>query len=864
MKLKYIAGCLALTSLLGSCNDDDFNPVTSGGEGPFGPYSLVVPIDMDDAGIKTRADFTEITPINNIWVGVFDAEDGRLIGSSSINEDVIIPSKTHENFTDITIKNLMFHDTQPKVYIASVVNYDGVMVYTSSKDTEALEPLKDVLDELTSWDEYINLAVDISSAKDINKGNEVSLMSGLYSVGHGNNTVDYLGVPSNDKDMTVVTPYAILFSGDYNYGNNGEINLPGQVHLRKLVSHIKVNLAQGDGITIINPTVKYYNIPKSVFLQERTTLEDARPFTTDWKEVTPASSDIYGGYSSYENGEENEYLFFKENEGNPTYNEIDRTWNFGFWHYENKHWGLDHIMTYEDREVMSSPGVFKSLVPEGSDINNGASYFIISAHVIDSKNNIEGDVNYLIHEGYCCKPNSDKFAENETGPQYEAIASRDFSTFRNTDYTYNIKILGLNNIKVKVESENGSDLNPGAYGDLVTVEEAELKRGGETLTINIPEGGKLEWALSIDKNYIGQFEETGKIAEKLKEMNYDFNALSEFFQSIVVDGTGSLSDELSSGEHTIVIPACPSGIIRNVYINYPVGKIGDSDFSSSMTKTTIYTQDASKLDTPIIKDYSLNPLYDDSQSGNYNKFIKGLSDNHIYWDAVDGADYYLISYNGNEVRYDPQLNEGKLNYAIPYSGFLENISGGTILSVSIKAVADIDNGNIISSQSETLSKNIWKFDCDFSKEKWASALNGAGISPNRVFSLDGLTISEGGGEIKIEKSVLQLGGGGVLPTSENPNGKRVLSFDIYSNGEIEVVGISSGALTNDEGPRNIIIKYGDLQTETQVNYSNAVTAKATINSFKEPIIGKVEPLKVYIYSSYKGINLSSVKFTPKD
>ena len=529
---------VAIATMATGCADDLYNGVGEpNAEGMYGPFSLTVPLGASVNEVKSRStfDLSDIQ-INNAWVGIFDATDGHLVGGSS--RDFVNPSAPSTGHTDasigddynMTFDNLYFNDMNRYAYIVGVVNYDKIKVHNEDSrldgfaDADGQISLKLALDSIRNLNDYLHLSVNTASAEAAVAEANAPLMSGVLSTGdanrqrHGNftfsvNEKNEIEVQSNQyADAAKIT----LF--DYDTKKVNPLPNGSFVHLRSLVNHIKVNVTVANGVTIENPTVEVYNVPKAVFVQERATVTDIpKDLKTAeaWAKISPAASDYVWGYteSPYVLTPGGSRVIDAENAGffqdeTDVMSQTNNAITFGYWHFENKHWGNSSCSTYIDREKrFGTSNVYSSLCPDvDRNFNNGATYMVLKGKVTQA-NGLTANAQFIIHEGYCSQPNGNAATT-------EGDAARDFSTFRNTEYTYNVEINGINSMILNV-SQDGEIANPGVMGDVWNTEEMSAKtveRTGNSYDITIPEGdffwcifeGGKYYGIPMDDNFVNK------------------------------------------------------------------------------------------------------------------------------------------------------------------------------------------------------------------------------------------------------------------------------------------------------------------------------------------------------------------------
>ena len=465
MKLRYLIhiACALSLAALQSCSE---KIVPEGHKGVAGPFSIEIPLLTDNGQYRTRAyDFNDsalsLSDISEIWVGLFDAVDHRLIGFGTTNS-IATPTK-------ITIENLFFDDGHPEAYAAAVANYSGVTGRLG--DGPAVDLIQLLKHDIASWEDFCNIAVDVASAEAAIGNNAHVLMSGIYQRSTITRDIyvipddDGLLEPSDDIAFTIFTylEFDKAFEKFIDFSSNLGIqnNTTYAIRLRPLFSHVSVNVTLNAAALNRNGGISWRlcNVPKYVYLIEHHNIVDCSPYdAASWLGVTPAAGDLYGedGYFTMEN-----FRSAADGVATPEGAPYDvlagdavsgsaGSYSFGFWHYENKHWGLPGVNSYAARErvLAGTTDVFAALCPSAtSAFNNSASYFELRVKGTDGK-----DYDYRVHEGLSANIYNTA----------SAVEYRDFSTFRNTNYTYDITISGLSSALTRGDAESAISVSVSA------------------------------------------------------------------------------------------------------------------------------------------------------------------------------------------------------------------------------------------------------------------------------------------------------------------------------------------------------------------------------------------------------------------
>lgn len=857
MNIKYIPKFLlvavAFMAMMSSCKDEvtisqdytDFQP---------GYYTLRVPVDVLSSDVQTRASFAESSgtvTLQDVWIGIYDPVSDKLIGSAkkTLNTSSI-PSHSQSNGY-VDIENVYFNDVHPNVKVVGVANFAGVMATNSSLAGE-LMPLTDLLDEAQSWQDVIDLTVDAKSAEEAAASSGTPLMSGFFSYGHMNAAV------SHDGSVNSENVYLSLFTDETGFkgvtlqaeGNVGSNNASA-VHLRTLVTHVNVEVKLAEGITFLNPAFQLHNLPATAYLFEHQ-LNSSYPEGTEWSRFTAASSDLYdNGYISSpvfvpgQSTTENDVFEVKASDAMSV---NGNTITFSYWHYENKHWGLGSLNKYADREVIEN-NIFTNLCGNAGELNNKATYFLLKGYVVDANNNIEGNVEYLIHEGYCTDINGNgKNSPTAADVIDEATAAKDFSTFRNTRYYYTITVNGLKSIVVKAEKED--DINNGANGSVSKLESLSLQNE-DGLYPNVSlSAGALNWVIfeydpntketvSFGLNPSGFTGYEGTAMGKIwNGANSNVNSSDVFYQGIKI-GNSYLKDltSLEAGTYDIELPVIDDNIFRVFYL-------------AGATKTS---EDIMSTYTPVYA-FGIEGIKFEKDAFHYLK--QGDSDPafvlspFLKWNKVSYADSYVISIDNTVIQ---TINDWATNeYTLPLrANYADAIGSHT---VTIKAVSSIDLPGVNeSSDSFTFSveprvSGGW----DFSIPDWNDIKSGiTSDGADFVGHLKGLDIIAGGAALAQGTNYIQTGGAGSMS-------KRVFSFNAYFPGRIEIRVSTTGGSDNLDRMLNVQVGEDPANTQTQVGGYKT----SNIQTLTFQITPETYGSKVYIYSNPGSLRIYSIKYVP--
>lgn len=897
-----------------SCINDMFDEpegIRPNGNGTFGPITLVVPIDAEINDSKTRGTFdTNNFELTSTWAAIFDVETGYLVAMTDTiynfgdgnfeadtghgNADSSVGSKF-----EITFRNFIFNDDNPRVYIAGVANYENVSVIDwNGNETTLIEALKNV----RNIKEYKNIAVNTASAEQALKGKNRPVIAGFWGSSHGNFTVDLSGkVHTNNSSESKVSLYD---PSTYRIKKeNIDTIAAGKIHLRRLYSHLNVNVKvnTSSNFTFKNPRVKVYNVPQYTFIQEHKTVENANQYKNEtWPGVTHTAADIYGTNLNtptlsssnpvYNNTNDAAFLMNDEDKFTVTQSGNQMNLKFGFWHYETKHWGLSNVTSQNDRERMyGNSGVYSSLCPsEENDFNNSAPYFVITADV--SNGTYSGTADFIIHEGYCCQANGDAAPD-------AATAARDFSTFRNVNYTYNVEINGIDNVITKVTAEDLSgDFYHGTGGQLWSTEVKQVKvaKGGNSYNIKFPQG-KLIWCISENNDTPYGIPMDDEWGYKSWYPMYPNNvvqprAYGDFYNGITLNGK-HLGEIDSFDTETQCTLSFGSNSVTNGTL-YLCGIYTSPDGMVDYYTVYCFDQDGNMLDTPQL-------TMPNAPSGN---LILGIHDHTISWKEIEGADSYTVTLGTNSLGggYSVTLfpgqttqdssgtnvtlqrsADGTLSYTMRYAKSqnallsLVDDNASTQATASFTVVAR-NSSTGAKSDPATISKTVVNPVWDFNSSAWRSAINprlsGTNIPENTEIPLNGLTLYTGANTMTYNTYGSYYA---VMTGGSGSTANRGFKFHAFANGKINAwTSSNTGSQSSADGQTDRWIYMAQTNasggtTVTQATNGNRANKSVSGTLTKSPDI-PVDPVtkngnatNVWVYP-YGSIVIYKIQFTPQD
>lgn len=445
-KIRSFAGLLcAGLLLLTACKDDDFYKGKYCPEGE--PATISLRVLVPDMGVKTRTAMSDedAAKVNDLWIGIYNVRTGNCTGQ--YYQQVTETKDMHDTYNlDKSIDT--FSGESRIVAVANVtgnnvgycsedlVGENGVEITKGSRSQ-----LKQLLELADTWDKFTAISAAHLNPTNVSSFEPNFIMAGTYQ-------------DSPNSDVNSDNNHTVTIAA-------GNQSLSGAIHLRRLLSYVEFNIKKGEddninnvyGLEVKLKSWKVCNNPTLSYLheQEENAGDKALYLTVEGKEGVEANYASSAISYDFATGEEN------------------IVGKFDFYQYENKHRGLESVTEYGEREKehpvsntdKTNSGIYASLcastAKDAADYpNNFASYVEIEAEVsyyIDSekKNLRTGNVTYRIHLGYC---------EGELPEK-----ARDFNCYRNTKYTYNVTIKGLN--KVVVEAKKTDEAyQHGVEGDV--------------------------------------------------------------------------------------------------------------------------------------------------------------------------------------------------------------------------------------------------------------------------------------------------------------------------------------------------------------------------------------------------------------
>ena len=438
-----MAGVLFISALATTSCSDELPEVKPNFSVSGADTQISLNISLPQMEVKSRSELTadQSNLVESLWVGIYSAVDGSALCDPIIQENDV-QTENHQSYKLENIKTKSGY-----AYIVAVANIDHKGCKYNADGSYTQGTLRELLATANTWDDFCAISVlapEFAGNPAVTTPVTNTLpMSGVYY--------------SSDNDPTLNTWTDLSTKSVFIPISSKAYELPGRIHLRRQISHITFNLIPTKDVTITPNSYQIVNAPRTAWILERDeTVNEGKINASFLKtnstqmRVTSQETVKDGFFNSDNMGSR----FFSAGETNGSY-------TFDFFQFENKHKG--EASDYHDREKEVkgtdnlNTGIYKALCPAGSwTYNNTATYVIINCRVspgnLDS--NLEGintdaimtygDAKIVVHLG-----------------GINNIWS-DFNCNRNTKYTYNVTVGGVNDIAV--EAIEDKETIPGFEG----------------------------------------------------------------------------------------------------------------------------------------------------------------------------------------------------------------------------------------------------------------------------------------------------------------------------------------------------------------------------------------------------------------
>lgn len=449
--------------MLTACNDEIECDVPTADE-PGIPVSVNIKYQIGDMPQLSRAEMAEgrDKEINSLWIAFYDG-DGNLKHEYSGSAGQI--GQMDQEFR--AIKDLKISTgTYTIVAVANPTGNYGVRLGEGGTNTPT--DLMQLLSESKTLEQYKNIAVRIDPGSvDTPTGNLV--MQGIY-----------LSNDTHDKNATSDF-WAEKFSTEKVVINrSSDATLPGAIHFRRLISHVKFNFSYDAGnIRSFDPiSATIHNIPTLSWLAERS-------------DSTPGNAETNAGDTS------GDADAFTSSQRFYNFNKSGNTYSIDWYQMENRRKAVETVTSYAQREEErknddgTNTGMYIPLCGNSGTTyanNNNATFLTFNVRMTLTDNRTV-DATYTIHLGYCEGNGNDKFA--------------DYNCRRNYKYTYNVTVNNVNKIEVEAQRSTES-YEHGAEGVITDVSAAFFNADShfeQYIVLFTPEElSTLKWTMRIYTN----------------------------------------------------------------------------------------------------------------------------------------------------------------------------------------------------------------------------------------------------------------------------------------------------------------------------------------------------------------------------
>lgn len=561
---------MLLMPLLSACISDEIKIPESGPEGI--PTRISLDVEVNDASTLTRG--IDGNSVHSIWVGIYSKRTGELTGShyQAANSD--------DKHIKHPISNLECKSGQS--YIVAVANPDAYMGYTPSNPdgTGLLELLQG--EQTKTWKGFRSIYVKNANSaaeaiiSDPSPGNaNPLLMSGHY--------YNYTDPDTHPADIVTVQDVYVPVAKET------PVTMPGAIHLRRLWSEITFNVEPtGNVIELEVNSMRINNVPSTSWLFERNQGNPSADAPEEYANSGDAVSASAGSKEQYPaSGLVQRGSMTVSDVAAAADNPAHKKYSYTFYMMENKRTGNDNCASYEWRELEwgqdgqkpdpANAGVatgelsgnFVSLCPTNAPTyDNNATYVDINCDIKYRDGqaiNRKANITYRVHLGYINKE------------------AADFNSFRNSRYTYNVKVQDVSKVLVEANRENG-EYQPGAFGTITDITEDFHEFDGHyhvfTIQLTTDELADFTWRMdSYDAGNLHTLTE----ASTINESNSDY---WDWVQ--LVRNTGNSSDPVAypgAKSTNILYLKDMKGqaggwftVFVNEYAYYNTAKTADSDW----------------------------------------------------------------------------------------------------------------------------------------------------------------------------------------------------------------------------------------------------------------------------------------------
>lgn len=440
-----------------SCAQDDFGVIADDYQG-VQDESEGTPISFIVEGFETHTRSVDFSPnstvkINTVWMGIFDRTTGECVARESSTQGFlqVNTDEVKKNLIRLRLAAPPAANQGNKFFAVCVVNYLDVI-------DENDDPLEDRLAAVSTWNQFIDIAVDTKTAYTYPHDADAPIMAGFMRAENVNQrSAAHVQVDQFKNNVL----YPDNFENDIEFGfQNGSYVTSGKVVvLRRMVANINATVSideeKRNEIKLTRVRFKRFNLPEKVFIIERRTVGGHDNLPPEEKGHETNFADRMWWKSGGTRGYTDDAAW----DISPTFNSDEQVWKFSFQHFANKHWARRDPASYSEREARretftddngNTRYIFSALTDPTCDLdpsldwNNNASYFVINMHLVEENKNRCAEAEYMIHEGNT----SDALGVYQPNGNLS-----DYVCARNISYSYNVNVKGFNNIFVNVDDQ---------------------------------------------------------------------------------------------------------------------------------------------------------------------------------------------------------------------------------------------------------------------------------------------------------------------------------------------------------------------------------------------------------------------------
>lgn len=459
LPLLTLCSAIAVTS----CNDNfDSKPdYTVRGE------DVVMKVDFSfpRMEVKSRAALDEpsLNNVTSLWIRTYSSETGL-----ATSDWIEVPEEDLPTIDTEVAHPVNIRTKSGPSYIVAVANVSNNGV---TSDDLTPRPLSELLENADTWAQFLDIAAVTPSSRDrVNAPVPPLTMVGSYSplVVNGTHPEPARIDEWQNKNFT---SYFIPASESI-----VDMTEDGAIHMRRVVSHINFNIIPANDLTVAVNSYQVVNAPRYGWLYERPAVGNLTTNFGDQATSEENAASYYADVPAFSSQYITEYT---------QDNNVCST--FDFWQGENKHTAVQDIENYVDRSQRGTGDnstLYTSLTGDVWTPNNEASYVLVNCS-IEYKNSIQVDQNGALQAGGT--------TVSRTGEVTYIVhlgalnGNNDFNCFRNVEYTYNLHVNGVNDIRIDAHATDATypEAYHGEEGMVVDLDNSTIDLDAHYATFNI-------------------------------------------------------------------------------------------------------------------------------------------------------------------------------------------------------------------------------------------------------------------------------------------------------------------------------------------------------------------------------------------